>query len=134
MSTAALCGYIRDCDFDSDAILSAKKLPLMPPSGYNRNQAESMTDFLRSCVAALISENRGIRTAPAAIQREVSSISRDLEIAHRAPFEVGLLKATKAFYEELLVGCPADLEDLTVHADECLAGLRARILEIHVEI
>ena len=104
----------------------------MPPSGYNITQAESVCEFLRSCVGALIQENRGLRDSEAAIRREIDSIARDLKQEKRPEFERGLLVTTKAFYEALLKDCPNNLDGLPEHADGCLTDFRSRILEIHV--
>ncbi|MCI0565345.1 MAG: hypothetical protein MN733_43325 [Nitrososphaera sp.] len=106
----------------------------MPPSGYNHIQAESICDFLRSCVQELILENRILRDSQSAIQREIDSITRDLEHKERPGFERELLGLTKAFYEALLKGCPKKLDQLTEHADNCLADFRSRILDIHVAV
>lgn len=106
----------------------------MPPSGYNNTQAESVCDFLRSCVGALVQENRGLRDSQTAIRREIDSISRDLKHEKRPGFESDLLGLTKAFYEALLKGCPEKVDELSEHAESCLAGFRSRILDIHVAV
>ena len=69
----------------------------MPPSGYNYAQAEAVSEFLRSCVGALIVENRGLRAPAAAISREVESITRDLKTESRPAFERELLALTRSF-------------------------------------
>jgi hypothetical protein len=106
----------------------------MPPSGYNHIQAEAICDFLRSCVGALISENRGLREPEAAIRREIESIARDLDHEKRPKFECDLLGLTKAFYEAMLKDCPATLDGLTEHAEDRLVDIRSRILDIHVAV
>ena len=106
----------------------------MPPSGYNKTQAESVCDFLRSCVESLIHENRGVRDPQTAIRREIDSITRDLKKEKRPGFERDLLGLTKAFYETLLKNCPKNLDDLSEHAEGCLSDFRSRILDIHVSV
>jgi hypothetical protein len=104
----------------------------MPPSGYNNTQAESVCDFLHSCVTALIQENRGHHDSQTAIRREIDSITRDFKHEKRHGFERDLLGLTRAFYEALLKGCPERLDELTEHTENCLADFRSRILDIHV--
>ena len=106
----------------------------MPPSGYNYAQAEAISEFLRSCVGALILENRGLRAPSAAISREVESITRDLGTENRLAFERELLALTRSFYEALLKDAPASLDDLAEHAEDILADFSARILNIHVAV
>lgn len=105
----------------------------MPPSGYNYDQAAAVCDFLRSCVAALILENRGLRTAPQSVIKEILSIQRDFDTNNRAPFEHHLLGVTQAFYKALSENCPEDLEALPEHAEAVLGDFSQRVLEIHVD-
>ncbi len=104
----------------------------MPPSGYNNNQAKSLSEFLLSCVEALVQENRGLCEPQGAIGREIDSIGNDLKHEKRPEFEWYLLGLTKAFYEALLTGCPQELDDLPEHAEKCMRDFRSRILSIHV--
>ena len=104
----------------------------MPPSGYNKNQAESLSDFLLSCVDALVQENRGLREPHTAIKREIDSINRDLRRETRPEFERFLLGLTKSFYEALLPDCPRELDILPHHAEQRMEEFRSRILSIHV--
>ena len=104
----------------------------MPPSGYSYDQAEAVSEFFASCVRALVSENRGMRTASEAIKREIASISADLKEGHRPAFEHHLLELTKVFYTELLSECPSTFDDLPAHAEGRLDEVRSRILGIHV--
>lgn len=106
----------------------------MPPSGYNHPQAESLCEFLRSCVGALIQENRGLCDTQTAIRREIDSVTRDLKHEKRPEFERDLLGLTKAFYEALLKDCPEKLDALTEHAENCLASFRSRIIDIHIAV
>lgn len=106
----------------------------MPPSGYNPTQADSLCEFLRSCVHALIEENRGLRDPHEAIRREMDSITRDLVDEKRPKFEQDLLSFTRAFYQTLIEKCPASLEELANHAETCLADVHSRILSIHVTV
>lgn len=105
----------------------------MPPSGYNKTQAESVCHFFRSCVTALIEENIGRRDPKTAILREIDSISHDLTHEKRSKFERDLLSLTREFYETLLNDCPQLLDELAEHAENCLSEFHSRILDIHVE-
>ncbi|MBK8094500.1 MAG: hypothetical protein IPK32_21695 [Verrucomicrobiaceae bacterium] len=105
----------------------------MPPSGYNYAQSSAICEFLRSCVEALVMENRGLRTAPKSVQKEIASIERDNLTVERPLFEKHLLGITLAFYRALLENCPEDLDEILDHADSILGEFSQRVLDIHVD-
>jgi hypothetical protein len=104
----------------------------MPPSGYSSNQSSYITDFLGSCMVALILENRGIRTPEAALAREIEHIDRDLRETKRSAIETKVLELTRAFYSEISKTEPQNYEELQDTSDAHLKQIDKDILAIHV--
>lgn len=104
----------------------------MPPSGYHPSQTCAIRSFCALCLADLVSENTGIRSAERALERELEHIAQDLRTNERSLIATNVLCLTRSFYEMLLSTHPKSFEMLELAAEKALDQIERDILSIHV--
>jgi hypothetical protein len=106
----------------------------MPPSGYDRQQSNHITDFLESCSEALLRESKEKgETHCDALVREIADISRYRDgVVKLSLSQDSVLVLTQSFYKLVLLCGPDTDSTFRVSVKSSLARVQGDVLAIHI--
>jgi hypothetical protein len=103
----------------------------MPPSGYDRSQAEFIVGFLSSCADALEKESAALGVSTSAgLRRECADIAGFIETGDLTPAAIAVLDLTRAFYSGVAGNSPEVDYQSAVSIE--LDRVRSAIADIHI--
>jgi hypothetical protein len=107
----------------------------MPPSGYDKSQAQYVSDFLTSCSKALEREGCELSETPLeALAREISDIQRYLSSESTlSTSQIGILELTKDFYSRVFALSPTIYSDYRIAVSQSVSAIENQVLAIHIE-
>lgn len=105
----------------------------MPPSGYPREDAETISRFLRSCAEALVAECQALgQRVDLGLQREIDGIDSVLQMYHKEGFALHTLMLTREFYVRCAYSHPANEVEFWDRVDQVLFESVEEIVSVHV--